>query len=78
MGTSDTIKEKYPNKELACLSEVLRSWILQKYKTEKYGPPTWKMLLNAIGKVDENLFRRLAEAHQARGMYVVNNIMFFL
>ena len=64
MGTSDTIKEKYPNKELSCLNEALKLWILRKYKTERYGLPTWKMLLKAIGKVDENLFKKLAREHQ--------------
>ena len=66
LGTSDAIKEKYPNKELSCLNEALKLWIIQKYKTKKYGPPTWKMLLNAIGKIDENLFRKLAKEHQGR------------
>ena len=64
MGTSDAIKEKYPNKELSCLSEALKLWILRKYKTEKYGLPTWKMLLEAVGKIDENLFKTLAKEHQ--------------
>ena len=67
MGTSDTIKEKHPTKELSCLSEALKLWILQKYKTQRYGPPTWKMLLGAIAKIDEDLFKTLAKEHQ--GMY---------
>ena len=64
MGTSDEIKEKHPNKEFSCLSETLKLWILRKYKTEKYGLPTWKLLLKAIGKIDENLFKTLAKEHQ--------------
>ena len=66
VGTSDTIKEKYPDKEILCLSEALKLWILRKYKTEKYGPPTLKMLLGAIGKIDEKLFNKLAKEHQGR------------
>ena len=64
MGTSDTIKEKCPNKELSCLSEALKLWILKKYKVERYGPPTWRMLLGAIAKIDEDLFKTLAKEHQ--------------
>ena len=66
MGTSDAIKEKYPNKDLSCLNEALKLWILQKYKTERYGLPTWKMLLKAVGKVDENMFEKLAKEHQGK------------
>ena len=64
LGTSDTIKEKYPNKEISCLNEVLKLWILRKHRTEKYGLPSWKMLLKAIGKIDKNLFNKLAKEHQ--------------
>ena len=69
MGTNDTIKEKHPNKEISCLNEALKLWILRKYKTERHGCPTWKMLLRAIGKVDENLFKTLAKEHQGMCMY---------
>ena len=72
MGTNDAIKEKHGNKELSCLNEVLKLWILRKYKTEKYGFPSWKMLLKAVWKVDENLFEKLAKTHQ--GMYTVANV----
>ena len=64
MGTSDAIKEKHSNKELSCLGETLKLWILQKYRTEKYGLPTWKMLLKAVEKIDENMFKKLAKEHQ--------------
>ena len=43
-------------------------WILQEYNTEKYGFPSWKTLLKAVGEVDEPLFEKLAEKHE--GMYM--------
>ena len=67
MGTSDAIKEKYPNKDLSCLNQVLKLFILKKYKIERYGLPTWKSLLKAIGKIDANLFKKLAEEHKGIG-----------
>ena len=68
MGTTDTIKEKYPNKEISCLNEALKLWILRNYRTEKYGLPSWKMLLKAVGKIDENLFNKLAKDHQGMAL----------
>ena len=50
------------------MSEALKLWILQKYKIKRYGPPTWRMLLGAIAKIDEDLFKTLAKEHQ--GIYV--------
>ena len=64
MGTSDAIKEKYPNKDYSCLNQVLKLFILKKYNTERYGLPTWKLLLKAIGKIDANLFKKMAEEHK--------------
>ena len=46
------------------MSEALKLWILKKYKVERYGPPTWRMLLGAIAKIDEDLFKTLAKEHQ--------------
>ena len=30
--------------------DVLLLWLLQKYKVEKFGPPTWRMLVEAVDK----------------------------
>ena len=32
------------------LEEVLLLWLQQKYNVEKFGPPTWKMLVEAVDK----------------------------
>ena len=46
------IRETYPDASKAdqALKDVLLLWLLQKYKVEKFGPPTWRMLVEAVDK----------------------------
>ena len=67
--TIRAIKGNNPNDSDASWSEAVMQWILQDYNTEKYGFPSWKTLLKAVGEVDEPLFEKLAEKH--KGMYAV-------
>ena len=70
LKTVRTIKGNNPNDSEASWNEAITQWILQDYNTEKYGYPSWKSLLKAVGKVDKPLFEKLAEEH-VKGMYVV-------
>ena len=69
MGTIEVIKAKHHDKDQACWNSSLHNWILQKYNTEKYGYPSWRTLLKAVGRVDGALFNKLAEEHQLEGVY---------
>ena len=46
------IREAYPDESMAdqALNYVLLLWLHQKYKVEKFGPPTWRMLVVAVDK----------------------------
>ena len=46
------IREAYPNDSMAdqALKDVLLLWLNQKYRVEKFGPPTWRMLVEAVDK----------------------------
>ena len=43
------IHDAYPNADQA-LEEVILLWLEKKYNVEKYGPPTWRMLVKAIDR----------------------------
>ena len=62
--TIDTIKENFPNNAVGCWNEALKQWIKQNYRTAKYGYPSWRMLLEAIARIDKLLFKKLADKHQ--------------
>ena len=46
------IHEAYPDESMAnqALKDVLLLWLNQKYKVERFGPPTWRMLVEAVDK----------------------------
>ena len=46
------IREAYPDESMAdqALKDVLLLWLHQKYKVERFGPPTWRMLVEAVDK----------------------------
>ena len=62
--TIDTIKENFPNNAVGCWNEALKQWIKQNYRTARYGYPSWRMLLEAIARIDKLLFKKLADKHQ--------------
>ena len=33
----------------SCLRMVLKKWLQKSYSYDKYGPPTWRMLVKAVG-----------------------------
>ena len=54
------------------LSDTLELWLQQKYKVEKFGPPTWRMLVEAVdrktGGNNPELAKKIASDHLAMGM----------
>ena len=65
------IRDKYHNasdSELA-LQDVLLLWLNQKYDAEKYGRPTWRMLVTAVDKEtggnNHELAKKIADQHPA-------------
>ena len=43
------IRKDYPNESQA-LNEVLLLWLKKEYNVERFGPPTWRMLVEAVNK----------------------------
>ena len=65
------ICDAYPSDSDAerALEDVLLLWLNQKYNVERYGRPTWKMLVEALdmksGGNDHELAERIASRHPA-------------
>lgn len=54
--TLKAIDEKYRptcNSKMA-LNEVLISWLNKEYNSEKFGPPTWKLLVENVDRVAQH------------------------
>ena len=71
-----SIKEKYPNEsdDRQALSDILELWLQKKYKVDKFGPPTWRMLVEAVnreaGGNNHELAKKIALKYPATGTTV--------
>ena len=65
------IRDVYPTEFDAenALNDVLLLWLKQKYNVEKFGPPTWKRLVEAVdrkgGGNNHELAKEIASNHPA-------------
>ena len=71
------IRTKYPSEsdfELA-LNDVLLLWLEQQYTVDRFGPPTWRMLVEAVDKEsggnNHELAKKIALKHPAGINYYV-------
>ena len=66
----NTIKVQTPDYGEA-MNKIITNWLQQNYNTEKHGPPTWKMLADAVraptGGKNTKLAKKIAEDHPAKG-----------
>ena len=69
-----SIQAAYPNEsdsEVA-LNDTLELWLQQKYNVERFGGPTWRMLVVAIDKKtggnNHDLAKEIASDHPAAGI----------
>ena len=71
MADLRSIREKYPADNRQALSDTLELWLQQKYKVERFGPPTWRMLVEAVnqegGGNNHELAKKIALEHPATG-----------
>ena len=54
----------------SCLEEALTEWLQQAYNTERFGPPSWKMLVAAVahpsGGNNNALAQQIASKYNGR------------
>ena len=70
----EDIRKKYPNKSdhrdaKQALHDMLLLWLEKKYNVERFGPPTWRMLVEAVneesGGDNQELAKQIALNHPA-------------
>ena len=74
----DAIQDTYPNPNerdsKRALKKVLLLWLQKKYNVEKFGLPTWKMLVIAVDKKtggnDQELAKEIASRHPKGILYI--------
>ena len=67
----EAIKKAFPQDITQAFTEVLGVWLRHSYDVKKYGPPTWRRLVEAVdspaGGNNHALAKKMAEHHPARG-----------
>ena len=66
-STLSRIKKEQGDDVRSCLSEVVTEWLNQSYKTERFGRPSWQMLVQAVahpnGGNNHALAQKIAAIH---------------
>ena len=76
------IQEAYPNESETeqALSDTLELWLQQKYNVERFGPPTWRMLVETVdrkaGGNNHDLAKEIASDHPAAGIVDNSNCVY--
>ena len=77
------IREAYPGESMAnqALKDVLLLWLNQKYKVERFGPPTWRMLVEAVDKKtggnNHELAKDIASNHPIGTYVAIGDFMYY-
>ena len=60
----DEIEDKFGSDPCKALWKVVSAWLQQKYDVARFGPPTWRMLVdNRAGGNDHQLAEKIALEH---------------
>ena len=76
------IQEAYPNESdpEQALNDTLELWLQQKYNVERFGPPTWRMLVETVdrkaGGNNHDLAKEIASDHPAAGIVDNSNCVY--
>ena len=77
-----TIAASHPGNPHDCLQAVVVKWLQKGYDYQRYGPPTWRMLVESVGDpVGGNncaLAETIAKKHPGMYMQSHNNALKFI
>lgn len=63
----EIIKEQNPKNIQQAFDEMLLTWLRWKHDYEKYGPPTWRTLVEAVDEDNHALAVDIAKKHPLNG-----------
>ena len=71
-NTLDGINTCNNGDPISCLTSMVTEWVNRNYNVEKFGEPTWRWLVEAVGDpaggANVALARDIARRHKTRGM----------
>ena len=68
------IEAEWRDNQTACLTSLITKWLKGEYNVGRFGRPTWRQLVEAVGHpaggANKALARTIAEKHKAGGMFI--------
>lgn len=64
---SDAIKviqQNNPRDAQQSLQDAITEWLKKNYNFERFGPPSWRMLVGAVKRLDSGLAHEIANEHR--------------
>ena len=65
-----TIEQNHPRDAQQCLLESIMEWLKKNYNFERFGPPSWRMLVRAVKRLDNALAHDIADAHRGKSVWI--------
>ena len=73
----DSIESTYQEYPKRALRKVVTAWLQKHYNVDKFGPPTWQMLVKGVhspaGGNDYTLAKKIADNHPASEWIVIKS-----
>ena len=62
----DVIEKDNPRNCESAFGQVIVQWIRMNYNYPKFGPPSWRLLVEAVCTIDHELAKEIASNHQKK------------
>ena len=66
VGKLEEIKAAHPADPNKCLRATMSEWLKKNYKTERFGDPSWRLLVKAVGDFNKGVAERIARDHPGK------------
>ena len=70
IGKLEEIKAANPSDPNKCLRATMSEWLKKNYNTERFGDPSWRLLVEAVGQFNKGVAERIARDHPGPGKTV--------
>ena len=60
------IKMSHPGDLSGCLRDTVQEWLRKNYNTAKFGDPSWRMIVEAVADVNNDLAKKIAAKHPGK------------
>jgi len=70
VGKLEEIKAAHHSDPKKSLRATMIEWLRKNYMTEKFGDPSWRLLVEAVGQFNKGVAERIARDHPGPGKTV--------